>query len=74
MQNQENEPDVISICGSKALFIAAKHNNKEVFEQYLEERDNANNSDVDGVSPLLISLKEGNFDITELRLLAGFRN
>ena len=66
MQEQENEQD--GNFGSNALFIAAQNNNKDVFQYLMAKRGSVNSDNVDGITPLMISIKEGHFDITKLLL------
>ena len=50
-----------------SLFIAAKHNHKEMVEYLLKQGEGAN-FDSSGVTALMIALKEGNIEIARLLL------
>ena len=50
------------------LFIAAKHDQKEMVEYLLERSKNEKTSDMNGVTPFLIAVKEGNIEIVNTLL------
>ena len=50
-----------------SLFIAAKHNHKEMVEYLLKQGEGAN-FDSSGVTALMIALKEGNIEIARMLL------
>ena len=63
--SEELEASISGNCSS--LFIAAKHNHKEMVEYLLKQGDD-NTFDSSGVMALMIALKEGNIDIARLLL------
>ena len=68
MQDPFDKLGFMESNGPSSLFTAAKYNNTAVFKHLLQEGENATTSSFDGVTPLMVSLKEGNFDITDLIL------
>ena len=51
------------------LFIAAQHNQKKMVEHLILKRSkNERTSSMDGVTPLLIAIKEGNIEIVNMLL------
>ena len=62
---EELEASISGDCSS--LFIAAKHNHKDMVEYLLKQGDD-NNYDSSGVTALMIALKEGNIEIARLLL------
>ena len=50
------------------LFIAAQHNQKKMVEHLLTACKDERTSNMDGVTPLLIAIREGNIEIVQLLL------
>ena len=50
------------------LFIAAQHNQKKMVEHLLKKCKNERASNMKGVTPLLIAIKEGNIAIVDMLL------
>ena len=56
------------------LFIAAQHNQAEMVEFLLqqEKAENKRTCDMNGVTPLLIAIKEGNLEIVDMLLVESY--
>ena len=68
LETNNSEELEASISGDySSLYIAAKHNHKEMVEYLLLQGDD-NAYDSSGVMALMIALKEGNIDIAKLLL------
>ena len=51
------------------MFVAAQHNHKEMVKFLMKNAVyNQNTSDVNGVTPLMIAVKEGNIDVVNILL------
>ena len=50
------------------LFVAAQHNQKKMVEHLLKTCKNERTSNMDGVTPLLIAVREGNIEIVDMLL------
>ena len=51
-----------------SLFIAAQHNQKKMVEYLMDRCKNERTSNMNGVTPLLIAVKEGNIEIVNMLL------
>ena len=47
------------------MFIAAQHNHKDMVKFLMKAQHNERTSDMNGVTPLMIAIKEGNIDIVD---------